>query len=282
MFGALFFERLQAEGRLREFGFGRGHARDEFGGTLFIGANARLAAIGVQGDLAEAISILTGFGFDGIAALRALGMLGLGLLDALGQLANFVAEPLHLAVERHAFRVHDRELAGEDDAQLGAHLVAEAAVALGLAGLAFERIHLAGDFFEDVVDAIEIQFRFFEAGFGKALFGFEFRDAGGFFNDVAAVGGTAAEDLADASLLDERVGFGSEAGAHEEFLNIAQAAEFSIEQVFAVAAAEEAAGDGDFAGVRGLLIKFAAANLEHYLGLHDLDAGDHGGAVDRL
>ena len=192
MFGALFFERLEAEIRLREFRFGRGHAPDEFGGTFFIGADASLAALGFQGDLAQAIAILAGFGFDGVAALGALGMLGLGLLHALGEFANFGAKPLHLAIERHALGVHDRELAGEHNPQLGAHFVAQAAVALGLAGLAFERIHLARDFFEDVIDAVEILFRLFEAGFGEALFGFEFRDAGGLFDDVAAVGGTAA------------------------------------------------------------------------------------------
>ena len=160
---------------------------------------------------------------------------------------HFFGEGVELRIEFGALHAPDRgELAGQHDAQLGAHLVAQARVALGLRGLALQRIHLARDFFEDVVDAGQVQLGVFEAGFGEALLGLELGDAGGFFENRAAVGGTAAEDLADASLLDERVGLGPEAGAHEQFLNVAQAAELAVQQIFAVAGAEQAARDHDF------------------------------------
>ena len=190
-----------------------------------------------------------------------LGVLGFRLLYVFGLDANLIAQLMNLRVERSALLIHLIKLAGEDNAQFGAHLVAQLTIALGLAGLAFERVHLARDFLENVVDAVQICFCIFEARFGEPLLGFEARNAGGFFDDGAAISRTAAENLADASLLDERVRLGPKAGAHEEFLNAAQAAEFSVEQVFAIAAAEEAPRHGNFSGVILLLIKFAAANF---------------------
>ena len=61
---------------------------------------------------------------------------------------------------------------------------------------------------------------------------------GGLFDDGAAVGGLAAEDLPDAPLLDDGVGLGAEARAHEDVLNVAQAAELAVQQIFAFAGAE--------------------------------------------
>ena len=111
----------------------------------------------------------------------------------------------------------------------------------------------------------KVQLGVFEARFGEALLGFEFRNAGSLFENGPAIGGAAAQDLADASLLDERVGLGAEAGAHEQFLNVAQAAEFAVEQVFAVAGAEQAARDRDLSVMELLLVKLAAANFENHV-----------------
>ncbi len=66
-------------------------------------------------------------------------------------------------------------------------------------------------------------------------------------------------------MFDKSVGFRSETRTHEQVLNVAQAAEFAIEQIFTVAGSEESAGNDDFAGVKLLLIEFAAANLEQNL-----------------
>ncbi len=122
--------------------------------------------------------------------------------------------------------------------------------------------HLLGDFFEDVVDAGEVLLGGLEAELGEALFGLEAGDAGGLFDDGAAVEGLGAEQLADALLADDGVGLAAEAGAHEDVLNVAQAADLAVEQIFGVAGAEEAAGDGDLAGADRGAAELAAADLE--------------------
>ena len=99
---------------------------------------------------------------------------------------------MDLGIERHAFLVHLGELAGEHHPQLGAHLVAQPGIALGLAGLAFERVHLPRDFFENVVHAVQIRLGVFETRLGETLLRFEFRNPSRFFNDGAAVRRTAA------------------------------------------------------------------------------------------
>ena len=138
-------------------------------------------------------------------------------------------------------------------------------IALGLGGLALQRIHLPRDFLENVIHAGQVQLGVFQARFGQPLLGLELGDAGGLFDDGAAIRGTAAQDLPDASLLDQGVGFRPQAGPHEQFLNIAQAAQLAVQQVFAVAGAEQAAGDHDLARVKLLLVELAAANLQHDL-----------------
>ncbi len=158
--------------------------------------------------------------------------------------------------------VHLGEAAGEDDAQLGDELGAEFAEALGLGGLALEDGDLAGDLVEDVVDAREIAFGGLEAELGEALFGFEAGDAGRFFDDGAAVEGLGAEELTDALLADDGVAVATEAGAEEDVLDVAQTADLAVQKVFALAGAEEAARDGDFAGAGGGAAELAATDLE--------------------
>ena len=175
-----------------------------------------------------------------------------------------MASPIsrELSIEQRSLGIKLRELADQQHAQLGAHLVAQLGVALGLRGLPLQRVHLASDFVEDVVDAREVLLGVFEAGFRQTLARFELGDAGGLFDDGAAVGGLAAENLTDAALLDDGVGFRAETGAHEDVLNVAQAAELAVEQILALAGTEQAARDGDLAGLEGTL-EFAAANLQH-------------------
>ena len=55
------------------------------------------------------------------------------------------------------------------------------------------------------------------------------------------------EDLANPALLDDGVAFGSEAATHEDVLDVAEAGEAAIDQIFAFTRAEQAAGDSDFA-----------------------------------
>ena len=67
------------------------------------------------------------------------------------------------------------------------HLLAQLDVAFGLGGLALQRIHLTGDFFQNVEDAGKVLFRAFQFGLGEAALRLETRDPGGFFDDGAAV-----------------------------------------------------------------------------------------------
>ncbi len=156
------------------------------------------------------------------------------------------------------------ELAGQQHAQLGAHLIAQLGITLGLRRLPLQRIHLARDFVEDVVDARQVQPGVFQARLGQPLAGLELRDASGFFDDGAAVGRLAAQNLPDAPLLDDGVRLRSQAGAHEDVLDIAQAAELAVQQVLALAGAEQAARNHDLARFECAL-ELAAANLEHYV-----------------
>jgi hypothetical protein len=108
-------------------------------------------------------------------------------------------------------------------------------------------------------------FGIFQACFGKPLLGLELGDAGSFFNDGAAIGRTAAENLSDTTLLDEGIGLRPESGAHEQLLNIAETAELAIQQVLAVSGAEQTARYNDLSRAERLL-KLAAADFEDYLG----------------
>ena len=69
----------------------------------------------------------------------------------------------------------------------------------------------------------------------QTLLSLELGDAGGLFDNGAPVVRLAAENLADAALLDDGVRFGTETGPHEDILYVAQAAELSVQQIFALA-----------------------------------------------
>ncbi len=156
------------------------------------------------------------------------------------------------------------ELAGQHQPEFRAHFVTQTTVTLGLRRLPLQRIHLPRHFLENVIYAGEILLGVFQSRFGETLLGFELGDSCRFFDDRSTVGWTAAQDLPNASLFDERVGFWPEASAHEQFLNIAQTAEFSVQQIFAVSGTKKASRDDNFSSAK-LLLKFPAADFEHNL-----------------
>ena len=158
-----------------------------------------------------------------------------------------------MRVERCALLLQLGELAGQHQAQFGPHLLAQLGVTLRLRRLALERIHLPRDFLENVIHAGQVQLGVFQTRFRQPLLGFEFGDAGSFFDDGPAVGGTAAQDLPDASLLDQRVGLRAQPGTHEQFLDIAQAAQLAVQQIFAFAGAEQPPVDHDLPSLKLLL-----------------------------
>ncbi len=258
---ALGGEAVHLLARLIELRGAGGGAGGEVGDALLVGVLACAGAFQIDGGLAGARAGFLRAGVELVAAGDGGGVLGVERFDVRGGGVDLRGEGGDLVVERDAGRVHLMEAAGEDDAQAAAQLIAHGGVALGLGGLALERVHLPRDLFEDVVHAREILLGRFEAQLGETLLGLEAGDAGGLFDDGAAVVRLGAEKLADALLLDDGVALRAEAGAHEDVLNIAQAAELAVEQIFAVAGAEEAAGDDDLAGARGGALEFAAADL---------------------
>src|SRR5271169_1379670 len=263
---ALGLQRGQTVTRLGQFCVSGGRANHKFCAAFFIVAATGASTIDFQIDLALAITVFTQLSINGITAFRAFAVLGFQLLNPLRPVLHVLSQRVELGVELRALVFDSGKLAGQNHSKQGAHLFAQLGVALGFGRLALQRIHLARDLVEDVVYASKVQLRVLEAGLGQALLGLELRDSGSLFQNRSAISGAATEDLADASLFDQGVGLWAEAGAHEEFLNVAQAAEFSVEQIFAVAGAEQAARDDDFSGAELLLVEFSAADLQHDLG----------------
>src|SRR5690606_3784788 len=124
----------------------------------------------------------------------------------------------------------------------------------GLGGLAAERADLAADLGDDVGDAGKVLVGEREFLQGLLALRFVFGDAGGLFEDGAALLGVGGEDLVDLALGHDRVGRAADAGVHEELLDVLQATGLAVEEVFAAAVAINAAHDL-------YLVKFAAELL---------------------
>ena len=84
---------------------------------------------------------------------------------------------------------------------------------------------------------------------GVDLLGLELADAGRFFEDQPAVARRRLQQRIDLALLDDAVGLGRDAGAGQQVADVAQPAGLAVDQIFAFAAAIDAAGDVHFAGV---------------------------------
>ena len=164
---------------------------------------------------------------------------------------DFVSDFLELLLERRSFGVELRELAGQHDAQLLAHFVAQLGVALGLEAWRFS---------EFICRVTSSKMSLMRARLSLAS---SRRASASRLRDLYLVMpaassmmarrsvGLAAQDLPDAALLDDGVGLGPEAGAHEDVLNVAQAAELAVQQILAFAGAEQAARDRDLARLEG-------------------------------
>ena len=79
--------------------------------------------------------------------------------------------------------------------------------------------------------------------------GFEARNARRLLDERPAVYGTRAQELPDAALLDDRVVIGAEARAEEQVLHVPQPHHLAVEDVLALAVAEQFARDRDFAAL---------------------------------
>ena len=110
---ALRFQRSQAMTRLRQLGFRRRGAHQQFGAAFFVVAAAGVGAIDFEGDLADAFAVLAQFSFNGVSALRALGVLGFELLHGLGAMLHLLGESVQLRIEFCALLFDCGELAGQ-------------------------------------------------------------------------------------------------------------------------------------------------------------------------
>ena len=73
--------------------------------------------------------------------------------------------------------------------------------------------------------------------------------------------------MPDAALLDDGVGIGAETDSHEHVLNVAQASDAPVNEIFALAAAVKSAADDNFAWLgdqRGLIGFFPSLALQEF------------------
>src|SRR6185503_9808163 len=126
-------------------------------------------------------------------------------------------------------------------------LVAQPLVAPRLRRLALQRAALLLHLEHDVVHAREVLLRGLELQLRGAAARLVLGDARRFLDQLAAIGRPRAENHADLPLLDDGVGLGAEARVHEQLVDVAQPADFAVDQVFALARAIEPARDLDVA-----------------------------------
>ena len=177
-------------------------------------------------------------------------------VDVFGKGSNLLVQPLLISV-------HRRHAAGQHHAQPCAQLIAHGGKPLGLGCLPLEAIHLPRHFFKNVVHASQVLLGALQAQLGQPLLGLETGNARRLFNDRSPVVRLGAEQLPDPLLPDDGVTFRSQAGAHEDVLNVTQSAQLSIQQVLAFAGAKQPPGDHDLTLLRCPL-KLSPADLEHH------------------
>ncbi len=132
----------------------------------------------------------------------------------------------------------------------GADIVEERLVALRLRGLARKRADLALVLGNDVADADEVGLGVVELAQGFLLLGLVFRDPGGLLEDGTAVLGFRTEEHVDLALLHDRVARAPDPGAHEEVLDVLEAAGLFVDEILALAVAEDPAAEGDLVVIR--------------------------------
>src|SRR5258708_3560755 len=215
-------------------------------GALAVEGNAILATIDFEGRKIQDILVLTNLGIQLVNPLVQPVLLTFLLLDSGGALQLSSVQFFELPGNALGLGIKFARLACQHLAHDAAHLVADFRITARFGGLALQRAKLLFNFHHDVVDAGKIYFRGFQLGLGEALFGFEFRDAGGLFDNGAALHRLSRENQADAALLDNGVGVRAKADAHEHFLNVTEPSDAAIDQVLALARTIEAPADNDF------------------------------------
>ena len=115
--------------------------------------------------------------------------------------------------------------------------------ALGLFGLSLQRAHLAFQLGEDIPDADEIFLTGGQLALALLLPVAELGDAGGFLEDLPAVGAFYREDLVDSPLADNRIAVPTQTGVHEQLVDVPETDGLAVDVKLALAGAVIAAGD---------------------------------------
>ncbi len=152
-------------------------------------------------------------------------------------------------------------LAGREQFQL-AQPGAQLAELLGLPGGALQRLQALAHLPDHVGEPEQVLLGGLQLALGLLAARLVLGDPGGLLQDRAAVLGLGADDEADATLLDDRVGARADAGAEEQLGDVEQPAGGLVDLVVALAAAEEPARDGDLAEARILRRHQSAVVLE--------------------
>ncbi len=192
------------------------------------------------------------FGF-GMAQAGQLGG-GIGLFGrGMGGIAR------QLRDQRFGFRVaHARGIqrrAGVAPAAVQQHglgladMVAQVPVAVGLAGLLLQRFELAVERDQHVFQPLQIGFSRAQAQLGLVPAVVQAGDAGGFFEQRAAVGRTGGDQRADAALADDGGRTRAAGGVGEQKRHVARAHIAAVDLVERAFAALDAPGDFQRVGV---------------------------------
>ena len=128
-------------------------------------------------------------------------------------------------------------------------------------------------------------------GFGQLpvrlfLAGAELDDAGGLLEDLAAVLPLAGQDLVDPALADDGIAFLADTGIAEQVDDVLQAAGGPVQEIFALPAAVDPAGDQDLGILQGEALVFIVKDQGNFAvaqGLPPLGAAEdhvlHAGAA---
>jgi hypothetical protein len=136
-----------------------------------------------------------------------------------------------------------------------AELLAQALVAARPRRLSLQRVALLLDLEDDVVDPRQVLLRRLELQLGGAPARLVLRHPRGFFDQHPPFGRPRRQDLADLPLLDDRVRLDAEAGVHEQIVDVTQAADLSVDQVFALARSIQPAADLHVARDQRLIVE---------------------------
>ena len=176
--------------------------------------------------------------FAGSALFGGLGQHALGLAHRVAYLQKSLFGGGFLLVQTvvaHKIQPHIQLAQGFGQSQ----------IFLGYIALFFEGREMAFQLIQHVQHAHKVFIRTLQTAFGFLLAGAEAADTGGFFKDHAAVLAALAQNFVNSALADDGIAFLAHAGVAEQVDDIAQTAARAVHQVFAFAAAVDAAGDAD-------------------------------------